>query len=272
MIKCSNCGKDILAEWVYCGYCGVNTKQYEEANELIKRGLKFESKMEYTKAGDEYRKALTLCQHHNRIIELLGIESLLEEVTSKEQALIDSLEKGASFLSTHRWKEAIQSYKKALELNPQAQGVKSKISEAKKGLLRSHLRSGLWVTIFIVLVSGSFFGWWGYMRTPKQFAQKTLKQGVLSKDLLAKQAAIEALGELKDIRFLPFIKDALKDNNYIIRVTAVKALGEIRNSSVIPLLKESLFDKEWQVRYSAAQSLAVLGDTSGIQFLKQALK
>lgn len=126
--------------------------------------------------------------------------------------------------------------------------------------------------LIVIVIAGVIGGWLFYSLTPKQIARRTLKEGALSKDLLAKQSAIEALGELRDARFLPILKDALHDREWVIRTSAVKALGKIANPSTIPLLKESLFDKEWQVRYAAAQALATMGDTSGIQLLKQALK
>ncbi|MCK4352392.1 HEAT repeat domain-containing protein [candidate division WOR-3 bacterium] len=265
-MKCPYCKHEIANDWLYCGNCGINIKKENQAKKIIQSGLEFEHQFEYTKASNEYKKALELGVPDKEILELL------EKVTRKEQAIINWMEKGKEFLSSREWKEAIRAYENVLKLKPVDGYVKTNLLLAKRNLARSHKRIGIRITVIVIIIGIGTFGWYSYTQTPKQVAQKTLKQGVLSQDLLAKQYAIEALGGLKDKRFFPLLKDALKDKNPAIRTTTAKALGEFGDSAAIPFLKESLFDKEWQVRYAAAQSLALMGDTSGIQLLKQALK
>ncbi len=266
-MKCLYCGTDLLEDWVYCGNCGVNIKEYEKADEFIKKGLELESQFEYAKASEEYKHALEIPVPQDKILEHL------ERVTSKEQVIIDGMNKGGELLESHKWRNAICMYKKVLKLNPHLNDeINPKLIHAKSMFHKS--RKGVkisWIIVGVIVVIG-IIGWQLYVRAPEQVAHKTLRQGVLSPSIQEKMVAIEALGGLKDKRFTPLLKDALKDDNPEIRAVAARALGKIDDSSAISVLKESLFDKNWEVRVESAHSLVLLGDSSGIQLLRDAIK
>lgn len=266
-MKCLYCGADILEDWIYCGNCGVNIKEYEKADEFIKNGLEFEAQFEYAKASAEYKRAIELPVPQDKILEHL------ERVTSKEQVIVDKINKGEKAAIACKWSEAIHMYEEAIKLNPRlAEEINPKLIQAKSMLRKS--RKGikiLWIIIGAIVVIGAI-GWSLYVRAPEQVARRTLKNGVLSTDIQEKKIAIEALGGLKDKRFVPLLKDALKNDNSSVRAAAARALGEINDSSAISILKESLFDKSWKVRVEAAHSLVLLGDSSGVQLLRDAIE
>ena len=266
-MKCLYCGIDILEDWTYCGNCGVNIKEYEKANEFIKNGLEFEAQFEYAKASEEYKHALELPVPQDKILEHLA------RVTSKEQVIIDKINKGEEAIIACKWSEAVHIYEEVIKLNPRlTEEINPKLVQAGSMLHKS--RKGmkiLWIIIGAIVVIGTI-GWCVYVNAPEQVARRTLKNGVLSADIQEKKIAIEALGGLKDKRFVPLLKDALKNDNSNVRAAAARALGEIDDSSAVSILKESLFDKSWKVRVEAAHSLMLLGDSSGVQLLRDAIK
>lgn len=266
-MKCLYCGIDILEEWVCCEKCGVNIKEYEKANEFIRNGIEFEAQFKYAKAAEEYKRALELPVPQDKILEHL------ERVTSKEQTIIDKITKGEEAFIAHKWSDVVYLYEEVIKLDPRlAEELNPKLIQAKSMLRKSRKGAGILGIIIGAIVVMGVTGWCIYMRTPEQVARKTLKKGVLSADVQEKQVAIEALGGLKDKKFVPLLKDALKDDNSEVRATAARSLGEIEDSSAISVLKESLFDKSWKVRVEAAHSLVLLGDSSGVQLLRDAIK
>ncbi len=266
-MKCLYCGTDILEEWTCCGECGVNIEEYEKADKFIKKGLEFENQFEYAKASKEYKCALELSVPQDKIFEHL------ERVALKEQTIIDKINEGEEAFIAHKWGNVIRLYEDALKLDPRlAEELNPKLIEAKNMLRKFRKKIGILWTIFGAIVAIGIIAWYAYMGTPEQIARKTLRECILSTDVQEKIIAIEALGGLKDKKFLPLLKDALKDNDSGVRSAAAKSLGRIEDSSSISILKESLFDRSWKVRIEAAHSLVLLGDSSGVQLLRDAIR
>lgn len=267
-MDCLYCGKkDIPEDWIYCGECGTNIKEYERAIEFIEKGQEFETKFEYRSASEEYKKALELNVPQDKILEHL------ERVAAKEQEVINTTEKAEDFFSHQQWKKAIEAYEKILKLNPSALlEVEHRLDKARHMLSKSRKRNRTWGLCIIIIVGAGIAGWLGYARSPAQVAKRTLKHAIVSENVKEKLAAIEAVGRLQDKTFIPFLKDGLKEPHPVIRAAIVKAFGQIKDPSTIPLLKECLSDKSWEVRIEAAQSLSLLGDSSGIEILREAIR
>ncbi|GFR36327.1 HEAT repeat domain-containing protein [Thermobrachium celere] len=70
-----------------------------------------------------------------------------------------------------------------------------------------------------------------------------------------KIAALKALGNMGDNRYVAQIIELLNDESWEVRAIASKVLGQLQdNRALIPLVK-ALSDREWYVRYNAANSL-----------------
>ena len=79
-----------------------------------------------------------------------------------------------------------------------------------------------------------------------------------SKDSDVRQAAAEALGEIKDPRAVEPLIAALKDGDSDVRKAAAKALGEIKDPRAVEPLIAALKDAKWRVREAAAEALVSL--------------
>lgn len=85
-----------------------------------------------------------------------------------------------------------------------------------------------------------------------------------------KIAALKALGNMGDNRYVAQIIELLKDESWEVRAIAAKVLGQLQdNRALIPLVK-ALSDREWYVRYNAANSLISI--EGGIQLVYDVLE
>jgi HEAT repeat protein len=82
-----------------------------------------------------------------------------------------------------------------------------------------------------------------------------------------KIAAIKAIGQNSDNRFLTDIIEKLKDSEWEVKAAAAKSLGRMGDKRALKPLLRSLSDTSWWVRFNAANSIisipegtAVLGD------------
>jgi hypothetical protein len=71
-------------------------------------------------------------------------------------------------------------------------------------------------------------------------------------------AAIKAIGQSGDIRFLETLIKCLKDEEWEVRAVAAKALGRFGSKKPVPHLVKALSDREWWVRYNSALSIIKL--------------
>lgn len=71
-------------------------------------------------------------------------------------------------------------------------------------------------------------------------------------------------------RCAPWLTEALRNGNYLMRWEAAKALGEIAAPESAPVLVEALEDKEFDVRWLAAEGLIKL-NVKGLKSLLHAL-
>lgn len=266
-MECFFCGKKIEDDWKFCGECGTDVKELEKGVKFIEKGLEFESQSEYSKAAQEYKKALSLKVPHRKVIEHL------ERVAAKEEKMIRGLEKGVELCSKGKWGQATREFERLLSAFPSMESeIQPHFVKAKEMYKKMQKRRSIIGIVIGILVIVALFSVYKRVNSPEQKAHRMLKQSSFSKDVLERQAAIEAFGRIGDKRYLPILKEAVQDNVPEIRIAALKALGEIKDSSTIPLLKECLFDKDWKVSMEAAKTLAVMGDTTGIQLLKRVLE
>lgn len=266
-MECPFCEATIESQWKYCGKCGTNIKEYEKGNEFMKSGLELEKRGEYSEAAQEYKKVLTLEIPQHKAFEHL------ERVTAKEGKVVGQLEKGAELISAHKWKQAIKTYGNLLSASPSMEKeILPNLVKAKEEYRKEWKYRAILIGIVIIVVGLGLSFLYNWATSPERRAHRILRQSTLSKDILERQLAIEALGRVGDKQYFPILKDAIQDESPEIRSAALRAMGEMQDSLAIPLLKGCLFDKDWRVSMEAAKSLAILGDTSGIQLLKRILK
>jgi HEAT repeat protein len=86
-----------------------------------------------------------------------------------------------------------------------------------------------------------------------------------------RQAAAEALGQIRDARAVEPLVAALKDKMASVREAAIKALVKIGTPSVMSLVA-ALKDEEWTARMVAAEALGQIGDARAVEPLVAALK
>ena len=88
----------------------------------------------------------------------------------------------------------------------------------------------------------------------------------------ARQAAVERLGEIRDVRGVEPLLAALKDKSVLLRMEAARALGAIGDAGAVePLVTAALTDKDSWVRRIAAEALWKLGDSRAVEPLLAAL-
>ncbi len=72
-----------------------------------------------------------------------------------------------------------------------------------------------------------------------------------------RNAACYSLGEIGDKKAIPVLKRCLADNsNYLLRKSALDALGKFETTEMDDILMEALRDDQWQIRVAASKSLA----------------
>lgn len=81
--------------------------------------------------------------------------------------------------------------------------------------------------------------------------------------------ALAAMGEAA----VPLLVEALKHDQWLVRLHAVEALGRIRSSGAVePLLRVLFNDPDAAVREDAARSLGEIGDPRAVEFLLTAMR
>jgi HEAT repeat protein len=84
---------------------------------------------------------------------------------------------------------------------------------------------------------------------------------------MVRQAALDALGRIRNPQALPYLIRALQKN--IARVTVCRALGEIGDPQAVPYLIQALQDENEYVREAACWALGQIGDTQAVPHLTQ---
>jgi HEAT repeat protein/energy-coupling factor transporter ATP-binding protein EcfA2 len=98
-----------------------------------------------------------------------------------------------------------------------------------------------------------------------------LRQALKNEDWQIRQAAARMLGEIGDPQATPALIQALQDEEWLVREAAAWALGQIGDPQATPALIQALRDEEWEVR-GAAWALGQIGDPQAIPALIQALQ
>lgn len=111
-------------------------------------------------------------------------------------------------------------------------------------------------------------------KEPTQIKKQLIKDLSIEKKPHIKARIIANLGNLKAKEVVPEIINALKDDEWIIKITACRALGKIGDKrATYPLIKK-LQDKEenWSIKLAAAESLAKISDPSAFEPLIEILR
>jgi HEAT repeat protein len=82
-------------------------------------------------------------------------------------------------------------------------------------------------------------------------------------------AAIKAIGQNGDTRYLNQIVDMLNDTEWEVRAAAAKSLGRLQDEKALEPLVRALSDSVWWVRYNAANSIIKI--RKGINMLQTIL-
>jgi len=92
-----------------------------------------------------------------------------------------------------------------------------------------------------------------------------------AKDSIVRAKAVKALGNIRDLRVVEPLIQALKDEHWDVRRRAAWVLGNMGEPAVEPLL-QALEDEHWDVRRKAAWALGNIRDARAIEPLIQALR
>jgi HEAT repeat protein len=100
-----------------------------------------------------------------------------------------------------------------------------------------------------------------------------LTEALKEEDWEVRISAAKSLGEIGNPAAVPGLIEALADPDRSMREMAAWALGRIRSTAAVPALSEvSRNDVNWYVRYSAINALARIGDAAALSALNAALK
>jgi HEAT repeat protein len=80
-----------------------------------------------------------------------------------------------------------------------------------------------------------------------------------SGDWIIKLSVVAALGELGEPRGFEVLKQALSEDNDLVRTAAISSMGELGNTEAVSILAPYASDSDWQIRYRVAQALNRLG-------------
>lgn len=86
------------------------------------------------------------------------------------------------------------------------------------------------------------------------------------------ESSAKALGKIKDIRAVEPLIKKLKDSHASVRSASAEALGKINDKRAVKPLIQSLYDKDERVRWTAAIALGKMNDTSAVDSLIEKLK
>jgi HEAT repeat protein len=83
--------------------------------------------------------------------------------------------------------------------------------------------------------------------------------GLDDPELLVREASIDSLGRVGDIKAVPFLIAELKDRHFGIRESSIRSLGLLRDARAVPLLKEiAETDEEPLLRNEARSALSLI--------------
>jgi len=92
-----------------------------------------------------------------------------------------------------------------------------------------------------------------------------------AKDSIVRAKAVKALGNIRDLRVVEPLIQALKDEHWDVRRRAAWVLGNMGEPAVGPLI-QALKDEHWDVRRKVAWALGNIRDARAIEPLIQALR
>jgi HEAT repeat protein len=108
--------------------------------------------------------------------------------------------------------------------------------------------------------------------SPDAAAWGILNQGVAEGDAEHRKKAIAALGSIGPVsKAVKMVENSLQDKNMLVRQTAAAALGEMEDKDAIPFLRAALDDSP-EVSFTAAKALWNLGDTSAREIFQQVIE
>jgi HEAT repeat protein len=96
-------------------------------------------------------------------------------------------------------------------------------------------------------------------------------RGVNSADVVVRASAVELLGDRRDSKTAPWVRDALKDASATVKRAAVIAAGRLRDQAAVPSLCDLLIASDEQ-SVPAAEALGEIGDPRATAALCRALE
>ncbi len=91
-------------------------------------------------------------------------------------------------------------------------------------------------------------------------------------DWIIKLSVVAALGELGEPRGFEVLKQALSEDNDLVRTAAISSMGELGNTEAVSILAPYASDSDWQIRYRVAQALNRLGTDEAKPILESLAK
>ncbi len=207
---------------------------------------------------------------------IIKSEKILVEATSLDPNYAEAWNNlGMIYGGTEQWEKALKVLKKALDIKPylilanmgmgasfKKKGDNNEALEYYKKLVNINpsLRGPLH-EIFSLLTEI------GKKEEARSFAVKLLK----NPSSIARQEAIGALATLEEKSSIPLLIEMLKDPDKDVCGSAINTLGHIGNKSVVPALISMRGDTDRRIRVTVAVALRDIGDKSALPVLIEML-
>jgi HEAT repeat protein len=100
----------------------------------------------------------------------------------------------------------------------------------------------------------------GAVAGPYAMGMNVVQEFTKDRSVAARVVCANMLAKEKSRRSLPFLREALRDENWVVRLTAAKAVASVRDAGSIPVLVANIEDEDEKlaVKLMAAASVLIL--------------
>jgi Flp pilus assembly protein TadD len=262
---------------------------------LLMNGLTFYADEDWTRAAQEYRKAVErdpgyYFAVHNLAAALYqsgdteaAIAAFRQALDLKPDYVYSHNDLGLAYARLGQHEKAAEHQRRAIELDPEYYKAYNNLAASLRALGKHEeadtlARKALELNPAYSLAAANLAGW---SRSPGPGADRvgadlptgTLLEILESESWEFRAEAVERLLARNDPESAPRLLELLRNERGELRVAAARLLGGLREPAAFDALVSLLaHDREWVVRFEAAQALTQLQDSRAIPALIEALR